>query len=419
MLPASGVNLILDIIDVTNVVMLERGQPAHVYDADKIVGKIKIRKTKPGETAALLFHEGLTELPTDTMVVSDDEKILCVAGVIGCRAAEVDENTTNILVETALFNPVTVRKAAKQLGVSSIASQIFERGADWFGPENGATRAKKLYSDIGWEQSGPYQLIARRYRGGLIEMSGDYVRQQLEIDISDAEIEERLARYGFIKTDEGYRVPSWRIWDIKWTQADLIEELCRSIGYNALPSKLPPVELGAGLTDAELRRREIDSYLTNNGFYEVLTDGLYSPKHANLSPNLEHISLENSIDGGYAYLRNNTIVQATELVSKNLNVKNRDIRCYEWGKVFQKSGEHNVLWGVMNGAQVGALDTKGLIENLGFETTPADLSKFKIHPKRGAKFEYGFLGEFIQTCWHNLILKTILRYILKLTRMHC
>ncbi len=366
MLTASGVNVILPAIDVTNVVLLEYGQPAHIYDADKIVGKIHVRETKKGEMAALLFHEGMTELPAGTVVIADDEKILCVGGVIGCHGADVDENTTNILFETALFDPVSIRRTERALlEKPTIAAQIFERGGDISAICAGAARAHKLYSDMGWEPNGQFCFArSKRIEKQYIEMSGDYVRNALEIKITDKEIDERLARYGFEKTPGGYMIPTWRVWDIKGTRADLIEELCRSIGYNNLSSRLPQVTIGAEPTSAQLRKSEIDSYMVHNGFYEVFTDNLYSPKHANMSPVADHIALENSVDGGYAFMKNNAIVQAAELVAKNINVKNREIRCYEWGKVFQKDGEHNVLWGVMNGAKISPLDVKGLLENL-------------------------------------------------------
>ena len=367
-LPASGVNVILDIIDVTNVVMLEHGQPAHVYDADKIKGKIHIRDSKPGEKAALLFHDGMTELPVGTCVIADDEKILCVAGVIGCHAAEADENTKNILLETALFDPVIIRKASRAIGHTSIASQIFERGGNYQAMKEGAARAKKLYEQIGWVQNGGYQIIPETMPVMVkdIILPGDFVRSELEINISDSEISERLARYGFLKskTKNSYSVPPWRVWDIKGFKADLIEELARSIGYNNLPNRLPIATIGSQPSIPELRKVEITSYLVNNGFFEVLVDNMYSPCHAKLSPVAEHISIENSVDGGYAFMRNNVIVQAVELVSKNLRVKNREIRAFEWGKIFKGGNEIEILWGVMNGEKLNALFTKGLLEGL-------------------------------------------------------
>ena len=418
MLEAAGVNSILPAIDITNVVMLEAGQPAHIYDADKVKGKIRIRESRPGEKAALLFHEGETTLPAGTVVIADEEKILCIGGVIGCRAAEVDENTKNILLETALFDPVSVRKTARALGVSSIASQIFERGGDAGAVQHGAMRAKKLYTDAGWEQSGDFQQIQRWSEMRIITLPGDYVRAQLGVEISDAEIEERLGHYGFIKNSrcnpdlckspDEYTIPTWRMFNIKGEPAELIEVLAISLGYNNLPSKLPMVEIGAAPTEAEVRKAEINSYLIHNGFFEVFTDSMYSPKHAAIFGGAEkHIALENSIEGNYAFMKNNAIVQAVELVEKNLRVKNREIRAFEWGKVFQGDREIEVLWGIMNGANASALGMKGLIKNLldglgiDFKIEPSDLSQLKMHPKRSAKIliagapeeDYGVLGE--------------------------
>lgn len=365
LLQTSGVNVIHPAIDVTNIVMLEYGQPAHVYDADKIVGKIHIRDSKSGEKAALLFHDGLTELPVGTCVIADEEKILCVAGVIGCHGAGVDEKTKNVLFETALFDPVSIRKTAKELGVCTIASQRFERGGNLDAVKSGAARANYLYNEFGAKLNGNGEFSQNvKLPIKEIEMSGDFVRSELEIDISDKEINERLSRYGFVKSGLKYIVPNVRAWDIKGFKADLIEELARSIGYNNLPNRLPNAEIGSSPTSAEVRKSEINSYLVNNGFFEVFTDNLYSPRHAKLSPVSEHISLENSVDGGYAYMKNNCIVQAVELVSKNLRVKNREIRAFEWGKIFKGNNEIEILWGILNGVKISPLDVKGLLENL-------------------------------------------------------
>ena len=370
MLTASDINIIHPAIDVTNVIMLEMGQPAHVYDADKIVGKIRVRESRPGEMAALLFHEGKTELPPGTVVIADDQHILSVGGVIGCHGATVDKNTKNILFEAALFDPISVRKTARALGLATLAGQRFERGGDIAAICSSAARANKLYPDIGWQLSGQLCFARTKWIDKKhIDLPGDFVRRELEINISDAEIAMRLARYGFEKTDDEYHVPTWRVWDIKGERADLIEELARSIGYDNLPSKLPPMEIGAALTAVELRKAQIDSYLVHNGFFEVLTDNLYSPRHANLSPVSKHIKIANSIEGGYSFMKNNTIIQAVELVEKNLRVKNREIRAYEWGRIFLPDGkktpvEHNMLWGVTNGVNESALTIKGLIQNL-------------------------------------------------------
>ncbi|MBN1325301.1 MAG: hypothetical protein JW974_03740 [Alphaproteobacteria bacterium] len=364
-LESSGVNVIHPAIDITNVVMLEYGQPAHIYDADKIVGKIHIRETVAGEKAALLFHDGMTELSAGTCVIADEEKILCVAGVIGCRGADVDKDTKNILFETALFDPVSIRKTAKEMGVCTIASQRFERGGNLDAVKSGAKRANYLYNEIGIKLNGNAEFLQRvKLPEKEIQMSGDFVRSELEIDISDKEIAERLSRYGFVKSGLKYIVPNVRVWDIKGFKADLIEELARSIGYNNLPNRLPIATIGSQPTPAEIRKSQINSYLVNNGFFEVLIDNIYSPKHAKLSPVAEHVGIENSVDGGYAFMRNNVIVQAVELVSKNLARKNREIRAFEWGKIFKDNNEIEVLWGIMNGPKISSLDAKGLLENL-------------------------------------------------------
>ncbi|MBO4285413.1 MAG: hypothetical protein J5895_04195, partial [Alphaproteobacteria bacterium] len=367
MLEASGINHICSAIDVTNVVNLELGQPAHVYDADKIKGKVVVRKSKAGEIAHLMFHEGEISLPEGITVITDDEKILTIAGIIGCRDAAVSENTKNILLETGLFDPIDIRRASKKLGIQTMSSIRFERGGDISAIQRAVNRATYLYRSVGWSNvqgTSFLQNIGLPERKIFIEnqAASDY----LDYKLSDEEIVARLSRYGFQVGHQGklleVEVPPHRIWDVECS-ADLYEELGKSIGYNNLPNIMPIAEKGAETTYQEEQKKLVNDCLVNEGFFEVFTDSIYSNAHKDkmrLDSEDElnnHVAITNAQDKGYSVLKNNCLIQAAELIEKNLRVQNKDIKAFEWTKIFtpNKSSangvcdETKILWGVVSG----------------------------------------------------------------------
>lgn len=395
MLRTGGVNEICSVIDVTNVVNLELGQPAHVYDADKVKGKISVRESKEGEKADLLFQKGEITLPAGITVIADEEKILTIAGIIGCNVASVDENTTRVLFEAALFDPVKIRKASKKLGIQTLASQRFERGGDIDVIKRAVQRAANLYETIGWNLTGASQFEQNvKLPERIIKLSVEDASKYLDRKFTAQEITEILSRYGFVAqpsagTDLAFKVPMHRIWDVEYP-VDLYEELCKSIGYNNLPNMMPVAEIGAVPTQPEKNKAMVDDYLVNQGFYEIFTDSLYSIQHFNRmgvtkdEPLGQHINITNAQDKGYSLLKNNCLIQAVELVEKNLRQKNKDIKAYEWTRVFIPDAnaankvcrEQKMLWGIVNGnalpwhysyksVKADPIYLKGIIDGLG------------------------------------------------------
>lgn len=403
MLDVSGVNHICPAIDVTNVVNLELGQPAHVYDADKIKGQIVIRKSVAGEKADLMFQKGEIELPEGITVISDDEKILTIAGIIGCEGAAVDENTKNVLFETALFDPVDVRKASKKLGIQTMASIRFERGGDLSAIQKAVNRATYLYNQVGWKNEGGMNfkqnvVLPERQISISAEKASDY----LDYDLTDKEIVDRLSRYGFkVEKDKenlNFTVPTHRIWDVEFP-VDLYEELGKSIGYNNLVNVLPVATIGAKSSYKEEQKDLVDNCLVNEGFFEVFTDSIYSNAHKDKmcleaeDPLNKHISITNAQDKGYSVLKNNCLTQAVELVEKNLRVRNKDVKAYEWTRVFTPDSsaengvcdETKILWGVVNG--------NAFSEHFSYKDVPSNplylkglISKMSLNLGVGLKF---------------------------------
>lgn len=369
-LAGAGLNPVHPVVDASNLALLELGQPTHAFDADRVEGAVVVRESRPGERAWPLFAAGPVELPAGTLIIADEARILAIAGVIGCEESKTTASTRRVLLESATFDPVAVRKAARALGLSTDASQRFERGGDPSAPLLGAGRVVRLLEDTGdWSHRGDSAVI-RRWSDPERVISLDLARASTFLGIPLHDAPERLGRLGFgVKVGDGVlevRIPPARLWDVE-AEADLHEELARVIGYNALPTTLPPVPCGAEPTPAEDRRDRVEEVLLGAGFLEMVNNGFYSrqlveslgidadhPLHA-------HVETLNALDRGYSLLRNQTLAQAVETVATNVRLKNPHVRAFEWARTFHPTGagaldprrppcvERTVLWAVMTG----------------------------------------------------------------------
>jgi len=387
---ATGGHTVGPEVDATNLANLELGQPTHAFDADTIVGAVTVRAARAGETCLPLFQQTRVPVPEGALVIADDEKILAVAGVIGCDESKTTDATKRILLESATFEPVSVRKTARAMGIQTDSSARFERGSDPSMVIPGAGRVVYLL-----ESSADYRRV------GATALVGDWVNPNrilpvnipaagnfLVYPLSDSDVRERLTRYGFevsptwpMWSEEGWttpdnledawrsslrhsvlvRVPAGRLWDVETSQ-DLYEELAKSIGYNATPETLPPVDKGGLPSDAERNKAIVEQVLVGNGFFEVFTDGFYGRvvrERLGITeghPLWAHVETQNALERGYSLLKNNTLAQAIDTVDANLRVRNADIRAYEWTRTFHpdptaENGvcrERKVLWAVGN-----------------------------------------------------------------------
>jgi phenylalanyl-tRNA synthetase beta chain len=362
-------NVVHPAVDATNLANLELGQPTHAFDADKIVGTIALRLSRAGERAWPLFTAEPREIPEGLLVVADDEKILAIAGVIGCEESKTTAATTTVLLESACFDPVSVRKASRALMIHTDSSARFERGSDPSAPLVGAGRVAHLLQTAGWEIVGStgcfgdWQDPAR-----TLEVSTSSLSSFLDVALDTDEVVARLSRYGFDCRADGdrvsVRVPPHRLWDVDKV-ADIAEELAKSIGYSDTPVSLPRIDRGAVPSRAEQRRVAIEDVLVANGFFEVFTDGFYGrdlferlglPEgHAYA----DHVETLNSLDRGYSLLKSQCIAQATETVATNLRFQRRSIKAWELTRTFHRDAsapngvgtERDVLWLVANGPQ--------------------------------------------------------------------
>jgi phenylalanyl-tRNA synthetase beta chain len=354
-------------IDVTNLVNLELGQPSHAFDRKRIEGGITIRLSRAGEKAWLLFTAEPRELPVGTLVIADDVKVLAIAGVIGCEDSKIQADTKDIILESAAFDPVTVRIGGRALAIHTDASARFERGSDPTLAVTAAGRIAHLLAEAGVaEPSGPLGVVGDwRDPERVLPLRAAELSAFLGRPFERGEIVERLTAYGFEERGSlMFKVPPHRLWDVE-SEEDLFEEVARSIGFNDLPEGLPPVALGARPSRAEVLLGVADEVLVGAGFYEVYTDGFYSrqiPERLGQqpgSPLFAHVETVNSLDNSFSLLKNNCLAQAVQAVADNVNVKAQDVRLYEWTRTFHPEAaspngvcrERDVLYGVCSGRE--------------------------------------------------------------------
>jgi phenylalanyl-tRNA synthetase beta chain len=354
-------------IDVTNLVNLELGQPSHAFDRARVQGGITIRESRAGEKAWLLFTPEPRELPVGTLVIADDVKVLAIAGVIGCEDSKIQDDTREILLESAAFDPVAVRIGGRSLATFTDASARFERGSDPTLVTVAAARIASLLADAGVaEVTGPLGLVgAWKDPERVVALRAAELSAFLGRSFGEAEIIERLAAYGFeLRGKSSFKVPPHRLWDVE-SEEDLFEEVARSVGFNDLPEGLPPVGLGARPSREEVLLGAAEEVLVGAGFFEIYTDGFYSrqvPERLGQregSPLFAHVETVNSLDNSFSLLKNNCLAQAVQAVADNLNVKSQDVRFYEWTRTFHpdpkaENGvcrERDVLYGVCSGRE--------------------------------------------------------------------
>ncbi len=354
-------------IDVTNLVNLELGQPSHAFDRARIAGGITIRLSRLGEKAWLLFTPEPRELPVGTLVIADDVKVLAIAGVIGCEDSKIQDDTKDIILESAAFDPVAVRIGGRSLATHTDASARFERGSDPTLAAVAAGRIAHLLAEAGVaEVTGPLGVVGEwQDPERILPLRAAELSRFLGRDFAESEIVERLTAYGFEQRGVlSFKVPPHRLWDVE-SEEDLFEEVARSVGFNDLPEGLPPVGLGARPSPAEVMLGVAEEVLVGAGFFEVYTDGFYSRQiperlgQTEGSPLFAHVETVNSLDNSFSLLKNNCLAQALEAVATNINVKAQDVRFYEWTRTFHPDAqaanavcrERDVLYGVCSGKE--------------------------------------------------------------------
>jgi phenylalanyl-tRNA synthetase beta chain len=392
-----GMRPINNVVDVTNYVMLEYGQPLHAFDYNKLKGRqIIVRRARSGETITTLDGSERTLTP-DIVLVADKEEAVAVAGIMGGLNSEVTDKTDTILLESASFNQANIRRGCSHLRFQSEASIRFDKGLSSELPLLPVKRASQLLLELagGRAAKGIIDVYPGKSEPKLIPLTSREVARLSGLKASIDEILDVLKALGFEcqESDPGSQVsvsaPYWRS-DIK-CPADLVEEVVRIIGYERIPitrlgSPLPPQESRLSPTAQRTSLREkIRSILTGFGFQEILTYSLVSlQKLEKLSPRAElktpPLKVANPMTKEQEYLRTSLRAGLLATLAHNQKFEQAGIRLFEIGKVFLPRGkdlpeEKEMLCAVLSGAreelcwqvdegQLDFFDAKGVLENI-------------------------------------------------------
>ena len=319
-----GIRPINNLVDITNYILLEYGQPMHVFDYEKIKGnKIIVRKAKKGEK--ILALDGKTyQLKPEHLVIADTKAPIAMAGVMGGELSAVTPKTKNIVFECANFNPVLIRKTARELNLHSESSDLFAKNLSPEATSQSILRAIELTQKIAGGQAASeiFNFQPKKYQPLKIKFDFASLKRYLAIEISANEVKKILESLGFKVSGSAVlnvEVPYWRVNDVHF-EHDLIEEIARIYGYHRLPVRLPQAAVHILTVDKNFFWEEkIKNLLVSAGLTEVYNYSLVNGdllKKVGFSPNFA-IKLNNSLNEDLAYLRTTLIGQILQNISEN------------------------------------------------------------------------------------------------------
>ncbi|MCK8825055.1 phenylalanine--tRNA ligase subunit beta [Fuchsiella alkaliacetigena] len=430
-LEAAGIRPINNIVDVTNYVMMEFGQPMHAFDYDQLTeNRIVVRTAQAGEKIVTLDEEE-RELDEEILVIADAEEPVCIAGVMGGLDSEVSAETTNVLLEAANFDPIRTRQTAKKLGLHSESSHRFERGVDINGAVRASNRAVELILELGGGEvaQGVIDVYPNPVEAKELDLRVNRVNSLLGTEIAKEEMMEMLAKLEFeVSSAEAgvikVKVPTFR-GDVS-READLVEEIARVYGYERIEAELPagPIIQGKKNKQQFLRDKTLE-LCTGLGLSEVMTfsfisyadlDRLGLPADSQLR---EAVELANPLSSDYEIMRTTLVPSLLEALSRNLNHNCEQVEIFELSKVFipTESGELPVEREVLAGALMQESEREEVwnLDAVNFFTLKGKLEEYLeqigisdyqftegentiYHPGRVAEVEIageaaGFLGE--------------------------
>lgn len=346
----AGIRSISLPVDISNYVMWELGQPLHFYDAQKLAGEIVVRRARAGETLRTLDDKERTLDPED-LLITDDSGPIGLAGVMGGLATEVTDATTTIVIESANFDPISIARTRRRHRLPSEASKRNERGVDWEIADEAAERAVQLLVELAGGTAEPGVTdVGTRPEPAVVEMAADFPTALVGVEYTADEVAETLRALGAqVEAAEAadgaaprlrVTAPSWRT-DLRIPE-DLVEEVARLRGYDAIPSVVPVAPPGRGFTRRQAQRRRVSAALAAAGHTEVLAYPFVSAEQnrrfgvdsEEQGEALEMVALANPISSQYRYMRLSLLPGLVETARRNLGRGFRDLALYEAGLVF-------------------------------------------------------------------------------------
>jgi phenylalanyl-tRNA synthetase beta chain len=386
-LNAIGVRAINNIVDITNYVMFVYGQPLHAFDYDKINGKkIIVKYAKNGEKFTTLDEKERELIPKD-LIICDGIKSVALGGVMGGMNTEVSDGTKDILLESAYFDPATIRKTSSRLGLASESSHRFERGVN---PETVPTAldyaASLMQKSTGCGiLKGIRDVYPVKYEERTIKVRFKRVNKILGTDFTSGEVLELLRKLRLtikeIEREQAEVVVPKARHDLT-KEIDIIEDITRAYGYNNIKVTLPKIPaVSKKKSKKDILMDKVRDVLVSNGFYEAINYSFYAPKDVELISSCkadESIRILNPLTDEQSVMRMSLIPELLETVKKNFNHKNTDLKLFELGKTFKKNSSGKIaekyeFAGIISGYRHGEdwsheknkvdfFDIKGIVE---------------------------------------------------------
>ena len=412
----SGVRPINNIVDITNYVMLEYGQPMHAFDFSCVEGgHIIVRTAREGETIQTLDGNE-RKLTPNMLCICDEHKPVCVAGVMGGANSEIVGDTAMVLFESANFNGVSVRRTASALGMRTDASSRYEKGLDMMNTIKAVERACELVEMLGCGEvvDGVMDVVAKEKAPTVVKLEPDKINALLGTELSEDLMREILVSLGFILNGDDIYVPSWR-GDVEH-YSDIAEEVARFYGYNKIPCTLMRGEtMRGGFSEQQRFDRAIGGAVRALGYDEIITYSFISPTYYDKIRMPKDSSLRNSLKilnplgEDTSIMRTTILPSMLEIIARNHSYRNKSARLYELGKIYlpREDGladEPKYLSLGAYGDGVDFFSFKGSIETLLHELRITDVKYVactdndSYHPGRCAKVYAGetYLGVFGQ-----------------------
>lgn len=342
-LEACGIRSINNIVDITNYVMLELGQPMHAFDINSIAGRhITVRRANDGEKMTTLDEQERT-LNKDMLVISDDEKAVAIAGVMGAQNSEIENTTTTVVFESAVFNGGSVRKTAKKVGLRTEASSRYEKSLPAENAERSINRAVELVELIGAGKAvdGKIDVYPTKQKVNKVEFNPDKINRLLGTEILREDMVKTLEKLE-MKVEGDYVVPPYFRVDIE-RLADLAEEVVRFYGYDKIDCTLINSEATLGIrTKSQKLMDKIRQTLINKGLSEICTYGFINPKDLDKMEITEDsdlrtqvIPVKNPLSEEYSIMRTTTLPSMIQTIVTNQSKKNKNVGLFDISRVYR------------------------------------------------------------------------------------
>lgn len=393
----SGIRSICALVDIGNYVMLEMGQPLHIFDNDKLQGTINVRRANAGEKLTLLDNKEV-QLDPEVLVIADEQKAHAMAGIMGGLESAVTAETINIFIESAYFDPLVINGRARRYGLQTDAATRFERGVSPALQVLALERVTELLKSIVGGEVGPLcEYHAKDFlpQKPVILLRKMRIAQILGYAIADSDVENILKRLGLAleKDGNGWQVqaPVWRF-DIS-QEIDLIEEIARIYGYQQIPTLSPPGELHfEQLSEAQVDLNTLRHVLQARDYTEAITYSFVEPKLQNLlDPQIKALPLKNPISADLSVMRSNLWPGLISVALYNLSRQQARVRVFETGLRFIQQGTEIKQEAVIAGLSTGPVFSEQWAmpsKNVDFYDMKADVEGLLALTGRGHDFQF-------------------------------